>query len=178
MSADGSLRKSKPFRSPEARIAAEIEAAKSLRLALGDEAEDEELYHIAIDGETSLNEMIDAILANIAIDQELLDGIAARESDLHVRKSRLNERIQYRKAKIEQALLIYGEKIERPEATLSLTQRRAKAVVNEDADIPARFWKAVPQLDKAELLKALEAGEQVPGAVLSNAPQTLTIRRK
>ena len=33
-----------------------------------------------------MNEMIDAILANIATDQELLDGIAARESDLHVRQ--------------------------------------------------------------------------------------------
>ena len=176
--ADGSLRKSKSFRSPEARIAAEIEAAKALRFALGSDADDEELYHIAIDGETSLNEMIDAIFANIQIDQELLDGIAARESDLAVRKARINERIQYRKAKIEQALLIYGEKIERPEATFSLSQRQASIVVTEEADIPSDYWKMKPELDRKALRKALEDGVAVAGACLNNAPQTLTVRRK
>jgi hypothetical protein len=176
--ADGSLGKTKNFRSPEARIAAEIEAAKALRHALGTDADDEELYHIAIDGETSLNEMIDAILANIAIDQELLDGIAAREDDLAIRKNRLKERIGYRKAKIEQALLIYGEKIERPEATLSLSQRQASIVVTDEAEIPSDFWKMRPELDRTALRRALEDGKPVAGACLNNAPQTLTIRRK
>ncbi len=175
--ADGS-RRQKPLRTPEARIAAEIEAAKALRFALGADADDEELYHIAIDGQTSLNEMIDAIFANIQIDQELLDGIAAREGDLAVRKARINERIQYRKAKIEQALLIYGEKIERPEATFSLSQRQASIVVTEEADIPSDYWKMKPDLDRKALRKALEDGVAVPGACLNNAPQTLTVRRK
>lgn len=179
MAADGVSRR-KSFRSPEARIAAEIEAAKALRAVIADinEGDDEELYHIAIDGETSLNEMIDAIYANIQTDNELLDGIESRESDLAVRKKRIKERIAYRKAKIEQALTIYGEKIERPEATFSLSQRQAGIVISEESEIPSEFFKMVPELDRGALRKALEAGTPVPGACLNNAPQTLTIRRK
>lgn len=158
-------------------MAAEIEAAKALKIALGMDADDAQLYHDMIEGETSLYEMIDAVFSNIQEDQEIIDGITKRESDLYERKERLKKRIGYRKAKIEQALLIFDDRIERPEATFYLTQRAAKAVVSEESEVPSRFWKAVPQLDKDELLKALIAGEAVPGACLSEAPKTLTIRR-
>lgn len=177
--ADGQSPPKRMHRSPEARIAAEIEAAKALRAVLAADAEDAELYADMIEGETSLFEMIDAVYANIQLDQELLDGIKARENDLAIRKARVEERIGWRKAKIEQAILIFGEKIERPEATFSLAQRQPKLIVSDDeSQIPTRFFKTSVELDKAALLKAIKAGEVVEGASLSNAPQTLTIRRK
>lgn len=178
MSDTATIKKPKRYqREPEQRIAAEIEAAKALRIALGDEASDEELYHIAIDGQTSLNEMIDAIYEHIQQDQELLDGIKARESELSERKTRIKDRQDYRRAKIEQALLIYGEKIERPEATFSLAQRQAKVIVTDEHAIPSDYWKLTPELDREKLRRDL-ADQAIPGALLNNAPQTLTIRRK
>ncbi len=176
--ADSATRPKRQARRPEDRIAAEIAAAKALRAVLADDAEDAELYADMIEGETSLFEMIDAVWANIELDQEMLNGIAARENELAIRKARIHERQQWRRAKIEQAILIFGEKIERPEATFSLTQRAASVVVTDEASIPSEFWKMEPKLDRSALRLALVEDKQIPGATLNNAPQTLTIRRK
>lgn len=159
-------------------MAAEILAAQALKASLGSDADDAELFADMIEGETSLAEMVDAVFANIQIDQELLDGIEARENDLAIRKARIKERIGWRKAKIEQAILIYGEKIERPEATFTLSQRQASVVITDEAHLPSAYWKMTPEIDRKALRAALAEGKDIPGAVLNNAPQTLTIRRK
>ena len=105
----------------EQRIAREIEAAKILREALGADADDAVLLHDMVEGETSLMEMIDGVVELIRQDQETLDGIANRKQDLDLRKERIAFRQSKRKAKIEQALAIFGEKtLQRPEVTLTL----------------------------------------------------------
>jgi hypothetical protein len=162
----------------------EIEAAKALRLSLGVDADDAELLADMIEGETSLFEMVARVVNAIHQDQELLDGIADREHTLKERKERIRYRQAGMKAKIEQALLIFGErKMELPEATLSLTRRAPKLVITDESAVPSQFWKrGDPTLDKTGLLahmKALSADDEgVPGVVLEPSPDTLTIRSK
>lgn len=168
----------------EDRIAREIDAAKALRAALGADADDAELLAGMIEGETSLYELTAQVLDAIDRDQEMIDGIAAREAELKDRKERIRYRQAGRKAKIEQALLIFGErKMELPEATLSLSKRAPKLLITDESAIPSQFWKrGDPVLDKSGLtahLKALtDADDAVPGCALEPSPDTLTIRRK
>lgn len=177
------MAKAKFTRTPEEQIAAEAEALKLLRLTLGNDADDAELFRDMVEGETSFFEIIDAIYELIQQDNELITGIKKRIDDLSARKTRIEDRIAMRRAKIEAAIMVYGDKIERPEATFSIRQNPPSVVVTDEAAIPAKYWKpGDPKLDRALLsadLKALKDqpdAEPIPGATLNNAPQSLTIR--
>jgi len=52
------------------------------------------------------------------------------------------------------------------------------AVVDEEL-VPEAFWKPQPpKLDRQGLISVLTAGRDVPGAVLGNAPMTISVRTK
>jgi hypothetical protein len=68
-----------------------------------------------------------------------------------------------------------------PTATLSISKRKPGVIVNNEAEIPSRFWvlpEPTPKLDKRALAEALAANENVPGASLDNGSVSLTVRRK
>lgn len=159
----------------------EAEAARAIReslIAMG-EGEDAELLHDSIEGETGLFDIFDKLVAAEDEDLILLDGISARLAELTDRKRRITRRKDMRRAAIDQALAIAElQKCERPTYTLSLTKRPASVIVSEEADIPAEFFKSEPKLDKKAVADALKAGQTVPGACLSNAAPTVTIKRK
>lgn len=165
------------------KINAEIEAAKAVRLALGAMAEDDELLRDMIEGQTSLFEMIDAVVDRIGQEQELIDGIQKRQEELAQRKDRIRYRQAGLKAMIEQAMQIMdAKKLERPEATLSLSKRAPKLVIYDEAEVPSQFFKRQdPVIDKKSLTAAIKAiddpRDDIPGARLEASPQTLTIRR-
>lgn len=163
------------------RIDREAEAAKGLRESLAKLAEgDEELMLDMIEGQTSLVECIDALLLRGAADKGLAVGIDAVMADLQARKARVEKRIAFDRALIEQAMMIAEiAKLERPAATLSLANRPAAVRIDNEADIPAEFWTAgAPKLDRKALTAALKEGRAVTGAALSNAAPSLTVRVK
>ncbi len=52
-------------------------------------------------------------------------------------------------------------------------------VLTDEAAIPEGYWKAqAPKLDRQGLISALSAGRDVPGALLGNAPMTISVRTK
>jgi hypothetical protein len=140
--------------------------------------EDEALLLDSIEGETSLLEAIDRLLLAIAETSGLAKGAHDAAGALAARAERLEKRAEAARGLIEQALMIAElDKLERPAATLSLVRRPPKLEVAEEADIPTEFWKAGdPKLDRKALLAALKDGRIVPGACLSNAAPSLTIR--
>jgi hypothetical protein len=173
----------KPIRNPEEKMAAEINAARALRESLGQDADDAELLADMIEGETSLIELVEATLELVRQDEELLSGIQARQKDLADRKERIDYRMKGRKAKIEQAILIFGEKIELPEETLSLRNNPDKLEVYDESEVPSQFYKVKdPVLDRASLTQALRAlgpdDEEIPGARLVPQAQSMTVRKK
>ena len=179
------------------------QAAKSLVDSIRALDPDDALIIDTIEGETDLFETIDAVLARMANDQALVRGCEAVIGDLEARKTRFEQRIKSDRALIEQALMIaeIDTKLERPAGTLSLTKRAPVLVVETEAEIPAQYWKAgAPSLDKKALTEALRERRraidalpedpdaraealaalppEIPGATLSNAAPSLTIRVK
>jgi len=163
------------------QIDREAQAAKALRESLAALIEnDEGLALDMIEGETSLVECIDALLEANTQDAVIVAGAEKVVADLEARAKRVEDRIRMRRGLIEQAMVIAEiKKLERPAATLSLTNRPASLIVSDEAAIPSRFWVAAdPKLDRKALSAALKEGEAVTGAALSNAAPSLTVRVK
>lgn len=158
----------------------EITALTALKAAYGHEcAADPDFVVDLAEGETSLLEAIDALAHADLLDEGLIAGVDAAAADLALRKQRFAARRQSRRAIIEQALLILEvSKLERPVATLSIARRAPSVVVVDESVIPSRFFAAEPKLDKRALKAALDAGEDIAGAHLSNGSMSLTIRRR
>jgi hypothetical protein len=165
---------------PEEQIDREARAAKGLRESLAQLAADEELALDTIEGETSLFECVDALLLANTHDRAVIEGIQKVMADLDSRAARIERRHDLRRALIEQAMLTAEiKKVERPAATLSLANRPAFLVVDDEASIPAEFWTlGAPKLDRKAVAAALKDGRPVPGAALSNAAPSLTVRVK
>ena len=180
----------------------EAKAAAALRESIIAMAgEDEELIADSIEGETSLFELIDGLLASMAADEAFISGLEAMIDTLKARKERFAKRIETSRELITQALAIAElPKVERPSATLTIAARAPAAIVTDEAAIPSTYFKAArPTLDKKALTDALRARAKalrelptdeeacasalaclppdIPGATLSNAAPSLTIRR-
>lgn len=144
-----------------------------------EELEDEELMVVLADGETSLLELIDLMLEADVHDEALISGLKVQKDTLSARLHRLQERRQSRRSILEQALVLLDRKsLERPLATLTLVHRPPQLIVEEEAQVPARFFDLKPVLNKRLTKEALDGGEEVPGARLSNGTMTLTVRRR
>ncbi len=189
-------------------LAKQIEAARVLREQIADVAAgDPDFVRDVIEGQTELHEQIGALVASIAEDEALAEGVTRLMGDLADRKRRFQARAEVKRAMVASAMEI-GElrKVETPAGTVSLKAVPPKLVATEEAEIPARYWKSGdPTLDRKALgdaLKsraaaladaqkiegpderaaALEAVEAmyppIPGATLSNGSTTISIRSK
>ena len=157
----------------------ETEAARVLREQLADLAGgEEEAVRDTIEGATNLHELIGAVVEDIASDCASIEGIDAHLKTMRGRKERLEARVESRRAVILNAMAI-GEikKLELAIATLSRKPVPSKALVLDETQIPAQFWKrADPTLDKRALLDALKGEQIIPGASLSNGSETIAIK--
>jgi hypothetical protein len=160
----------------------EVRALQALRAALAvhhEDLDDPGVMLALAEGETSLLETVDILLDADLTDEGLVSGLKTSKDSLALRLSRFEERRKSRRAIIEQALqLVNCKTLERPVATITLSERSPTLVVEEQSKIPARFFDMRPVLNKRMAKDALDAGEDVPGARLSNGTITLTVRRR
>ena len=156
----------------------EVEAAKALRANLCDLIEcDEETAVIAIEGETNLNEAIDAAVKMLVDDVAAMKGLNEMIDLLSARKDRIEARIGNMRTALLAALEQAGrKKVEHPAVTLSVRPTQPSVVIVDEALIPSKFFVASdPKLSKKAVSEALKAKEEVPGATLSNGGSSLML---
>lgn len=161
------------------KIGVELNRAVEIKRAL-QEHDDPALILDMIEGETDLAEACVAVLEEIHEDEVLLEGLKVKLAELTTRKGRMEKSIETRRNIILMAMeRAQVPTIRSPLGTLSARPTPAQAVITDEAQIPARFWKPQdPKLDRAELSSALRSGEIVPGAALGNGGISLSIRTK
>ena len=128
-----------------------------------------------LEGLSNLPDMLAEVCRSMLDDQAMVSALRGRIGDMQ-------ERCWARKKRelvcsvMERADL---KKVTEPDLTLSLRPARPPlAVVDEDL-VPEAFWKPQPpKLDRQGLIAALSAGRDVPGAILGNAPMTVSVRTK
>lgn len=171
-----------PPRDPKAAFENELVVLQALKSNLQvhhEELDDPDIVLCLADGETSLFELLDTLLEADLSDDGLIAALKLSKDTLAARLHRIEERRRSRRSILEQALLLLERKsLERPTGTLVLAERPPVLVVEEEAQIPARFFDLKPVLNKRLAKQALEAGEEVAGAKLSTQVLSLTIRRR
>lgn len=141
--------------------------------------DDPDFIRDAIEGETSINEIIAALAEADGEDDAILEGIAAYQKKLAERKSRIESRKDVRRALIGSAMeLAELKKLETPAGTISLKAVPPKAIITDESQIPSDYFETPPpKLNKTAVAAALKDGRDIPGATLSNGSTTIAIRR-
>lgn len=154
-------------------------AAAELLAALGDDAQDDDLAHDMIEGETDFFEAVERVLSEIDECEILTAGIKDMQKRLSDRLARVSGRADRLRGLIDQAFQMAEIKSHKfASATISTKAVPRKLIVTDESQIPARFYKPQPpKLDRKALLDAIKAGEAVPGADMSNGGTTIQIRR-
>lgn len=141
--------------------------------------DDEALRHDMVEGETGLLEAIDAALSEIDECDVIAAGCKEKEAQFAERRRRSEARSARLRGLIEQAMCV----VELPSvrlagATLSLKSIPPKPIYEDEAAIPAEFWRqADPVLDKKRIAEAIKDGIRIPGVTMSNGTTALQIRR-
>lgn len=192
------------------RLKQEAAAVATLRdhlQAMGHAPEADDLLDISIESETDFKEVLDTFLDAEANAAALAKAIAGRIDNLQARKARIEKRQEYVRSLIQVGIEIAGsDSVETPVATVGLNRSPPKAIVTEEADVPAAYWKPqAPKIDQAKLTgyvrerqKALDAAAEIAdpdaraaalqevdkalppiaGVTASNPLTTISIRRR
>jgi hypothetical protein len=142
-------------------------------------ADDEELRADTLEGEVGLNDFIGRIIRRMQDRRIFVEGVDAVMEEYTARRERAMREIEAHRALILKLMLAADlAKIELPEATVSTRKVAPKVVIDDEAAIPADFLitKTVKTPDKPAVKFALESGEAVPGAHLTNGYVGLTVR--
>lgn len=141
---------------------------------------DEETLADTLDGITGAKDLVASLIRDSNEDAAQAHGLGEYIASLESRKARLIDRAAKRKAAALTLLQEIDErKLERPEFTASVTPGRPKVVVSEPTLLPDRFLRPQPpKPDMAAIKDAIEEGEIVPGAMLSNPVPFLTVRTR
>jgi hypothetical protein len=105
--------------------------------------------------------------------------IGQRIAELEKRRARFKaQEKHWRSVALRMLELLDVRRFERPEYTLSMRPGAAHVQLTDETLLPPEFQRVTVEADKAALLKALKAGETVPGAVLSNPQLTLYLTER
>jgi hypothetical protein len=142
-------------------------------------AEDERLYLDTLEGETDLYEWARRLLDQIERDEGMAKALVQQIEDRAARKGRAEERIKANRTAI-MALLGCAkvDKLQLPEATLSLRRVAPKPIVTDETALPDDLCKVVRRPDMAAIKAEVEAGRTVSGISFDNGGLSLTVRRK
>lgn len=145
-----------------------------------DLATDEFLRADMIEGSTEMGEVLTAIHHMVEDAKMLRDGAQPRVDELIARRTRMQRRIDFGRELIRKIMETAAlRRIELPEVTFSLRNNPRQISGDLDAArLPDELVKVVRQPDRTKIREWLEAGRDVPGVHLDNAPPSLLAKVK
>jgi hypothetical protein len=139
-------------------LAAAAALKHQLREAFGEET-DIDLVRDMVEGETELNETIDRVLKQMALDVASVQGLEKFESTMAARRKRISDRVETMRSMLLNALdILEQDFVERPIARLTKRKQPPKLLIVDESAIPTRFFNQPdPVLSKADLTDALKS---------------------
>lgn len=152
--------------------------ADALRAMLGDE-QDEQLILDCLEGETSLFELVRAMLGHIETDEGIIAALKQQIEDRNSRKARAEHRIECARNAIGDLLAAARiDKLALPEATVSTRMVPGRPKVSDADLLPEDMCRIERKPDMKAIKEAMDSGRSIPGVTLSNGSVSLTIRKK
>lgn len=144
--------------------------------------DDEDLICDMIEAETdSLND-VSQVIRWIGEREAMSEGLKAYEGELAARRRRFDEGVSNARRALAAFMEATGlKKIERPEGTISVRPGAVQVIYAGDFDpkkLDERFQKWTCAADNAAVKEALQSGEEIAGARLSNGATVLALRVK
>lgn len=160
----------------ERAVSREAQAARDLLDQIG--RDDDDLSSDMVEAETGLTEAIARALSEMDEAQAHAEGVKLLIERQTARMDALRRRADRIRAAIEQAMTVAGlSTLRLPAATLTVKAVPPKPIIEDEALIPAEFWKpSAPKLDRAAL-NAAAKDSTIPGVTMSNGGASLQIRR-
>lgn len=141
--------------------------------------DDADIWQSALEGETSIDAVLDKLLAMRYQAKADEEAVKDRMNNLKARADRYKYQQEVLTNAMQKVLNMANLKSHKTiEATYTLRGGSTKVEI-EDADaIPRQLCKVTYSPDKTMIKKALEQGEIVPGAALVTGPETISVRTK
>lgn len=159
-----------------AQIEREIE---SLLIEYPELAEDERLRADMIEGETETKAVLNKIVDRMRYAETMVSAIRQRSQDLDARQKLFERRASAMRAFAFRIMTAAQVKtMPLTEATLSIRVVPASVMVSDESQIPSEFKKVKTEPDRTKIKEALQAGQEVPGAYLTNGGSSLSVRVK
>ena len=150
------------------RFADILNHAHQLQELLSQEGYEDSDIIASLESETEVLAIMDRTIERVIADERL--AASARE-----RARRLEARAEMRRGLLHVIMTsLQRQNLERPLATVYYQANPQSVTVERAEEIPAAYTMTVP--DKTAILKALKAGEAVPGVSLSPAKTSLRIK--
>jgi prolyl-tRNA synthetase len=143
--------------------------------------DDHRLKTDMLEGETGLNEIVSALLAENEDDDGLIAALDEQVDVRSIRIERAKARIEARKKAIISLLDCARETtLKLPEATLSLRTLKARPKVTDADQLPDEFVtvETLRKPNREAIDAAFERGQPIPGVTITNGGASLSIRRK
>jgi len=143
-------------------------------------ASDEDFRADVIEGQTDAFEILETLCSQILEEKAFIEGVKERRKDLEARAERAFKRYETcRKLAGEIMEIADLRKANLKEATLWLAPSPPGVVLGDLTELPEQFWRQPPpEPDKRHIKEVLLEGRRVPGATLSNQPDTLHVRTR
>ena len=141
--------------------------------------EDEPALLNTLSGECELEDAIAMVLRAAQRADADADAVSAIMDANWQRKARHEARSERLRASVAQAMSEAGLKTVRaPDMTISLRSVKAKLIIDDESALPAHhvIETRSTKPNKDAIRDALEAGEDVPGARLTNGSVTVSVR--
>jgi hypothetical protein len=139
-------------------------------------AEDVDLRADMLEGSTDLHAIMERLLNEERQADELIEAVKERIEKLSARRSMFRSRqTSLRDIMMEVLQRADLRKIALPEATISITRRGPAVQVIDETLVPDAYCRFKREISKTAIKDAINAGEEVPGAVLDNGSETLRI---
>lgn len=138
---------------------------------------DDDFKQDILEGSTDFIEIIDRLLVNLYITNGYIDGAKDARARIDTRISRLSAKSELIRRLIKRLMDIAEiRKVNAPSGTVSVGAK-AQGVEIVDADLlPDECLRIKKEPNKTLIGEKLKAGEDVPGARLTNGGETLIVR--
>jgi hypothetical protein len=140
-------------------------------------ADDEELRTDCIEGETEILAVLERLTGHVQIAEANASAVRNVASSLADRKKRFASRAAFFRALIKRVMDAGDlKKVILPIGTVSVSRVAPAVIIRDETALPDEFVVTTTKPNKKAIAEAIKAGGNVPGAMLSNGSETLSIR--
>ena len=117
------------------------------------------------------------LAAKLSVSQINLDDIDDQIKTLQAKKKKMTSELDQFKDELRESMVEHGvTRIESDDILFRLDKPSTVVKITDEGAIPDKFWRVKKEVDKTAVKKALQVGDEVEGAELSEGKHRLTVK--